>query len=177
MQVMKVKVVLTRQWWSDQVKSCNKHRLAVSFWSCVAFVGLVSQSCVCVCVCVRNINVFITDGALSKSAILCPLIMIPMTVMVKNQYALLSVSSDINPPCDCHMHPTCIPHPPHTCREYLWWYLAPPSWMWLTSCRLELACSPSCSWSELLVPCWAQWALECSWTTSSGCPTHSFVSF
>ena len=36
------------QWWKEQVKGTDVHRLAVSFWSCVSFIGLVYTVC-CFC--------------------------------------------------------------------------------------------------------------------------------
>ena len=34
--------LLSKRFWKDQLQNVNIHRLAVSFWSCVSFVGLVS---------------------------------------------------------------------------------------------------------------------------------------
>ena len=40
-KVKGLSVVCRRQWWREQVKSCDVHRLAVSFWTCATFFGRV----------------------------------------------------------------------------------------------------------------------------------------
>ena len=41
---VKVKQVFSRQWWLEKKRETDVHRVAVSFWSGVSFVGLVSIS-------------------------------------------------------------------------------------------------------------------------------------
>ena len=48
-KVKGLSVVCRKQWWREQVKSCDVHRLAVSFWSCATFFGRVLTLYVHVC--------------------------------------------------------------------------------------------------------------------------------